>query len=179
MRAASLLPPVPSVADVQAPVSVAGLYGEHQSWLQSWLRRQLGCAHQAADLSQDTFEQVLRAEAERLREWREPRAFLTVIAKRVLFNFWRRRDLEQAYLEALATVADEFMPSAEECAAVLQALERVDALLQGLPVRTRQVFLLNQLEDKSYREIADELGMPVISVRRAMARAIAACCRPG
>ncbi|OZI30939.1 RNA polymerase subunit sigma [Bordetella genomosp. 10] len=151
------------------------LYIEHHRWLESWLRRQIGCLHQAADLAHDTFEQVLRAaEPPALRE---PRAYLAVIAKRVLFNHWRRRDLEQAYLEALAAFrADDFAPSAEDCAAVLEALARIDALLEGLGPRVRQVFLLNQLEDKTYREIGQELGMPVISVRRAMAKAIAACC---
>lgn len=153
------------------------LYLDHRHWLESWLRRQLGCAQQAADLSQDTFEQVLRGAARGpLPALREPRAYLTVIAKRVLFNFWRRRDLERAYMEALATVAEEFAPSAEERVAVLQALAQLDAALDGLPPRTRRVFLLNQLEDQTYAQIAAELGMPVISVRRAMAKAIAACC---
>ena len=32
----------------------------------------------------------------------EPRAFLTTVAKRVLFNYYRRQDLERAYLDALA-----------------------------------------------------------------------------
>lgn len=150
------------------------LYADHHRWLESWLRRQIGCAHQAQDLSQDTFEQVLRAPAP--QALREPRAYLAVIAKRVLLNHWRRRDLERAYLEALAVFADDLAPSAEETAALLQALERIDQLLDGLGPRVRQVFLLNQLEDKTYREIAEELGMPLISVRRAMAKAIAACC---
>lgn len=153
------------------------LYLDHHNWLESWLRRQVGCAHQAADLSQDTFEQLLRASsAGRLPELAEPRAYLAVVAKRVLFNFWRRRDLEQAYLDALATLGEDMAPSAEERVAVLQALERVDALLGTLPPKVRSVFLLNQLEDLSYLEIAERLGMPVISVRRAMAKAIAACC---
>lgn len=157
------------------------LYSDHHSWLESWLRRQIGCAHQAADLSQDTFEQLLRASrAGNAPDLREPRAYLATIAKRVLFNFWRRRDLEQAYLEALATLQDgDAALSAEDHAAVLEALERVDAVLATLPVKTRQVFLLNQLENRTYAQIAEELAMPVISVRRAMARAITACCGLG
>lgn len=153
------------------------LYQDNHRWLEAWLRRQLGCAHQAADLSQDTFEQVLRAAAAaQLPLLREPRAYLTVVARRVLINFWRRRDLERAYIDALAGLPEEFAPSSEERVALLQALEHLDTALAGLPLKTRQVFLLNQLEDLGYREIGERLGMPVISVRRAMARAIAACC---
>lgn len=153
------------------------LYEAHHGWLENWLRRHIGCAHHAADLSHDTFEQLLRAErGGRQVPLREPRAYLTVVARRVLYEFWRRRDLERAYLEALAVWPEETAPSAEERAAALQALQRLDQALGSLPARTRQVFLLNQLEDLSYREIGERLRMPVITVRRAMARAIAACC---
>ncbi|MDD3484875.1 sigma factor, partial [Azovibrio restrictus] len=31
------------------------LYRDHHGWLQGWLRRRLGNAHEAADLAQDTF----------------------------------------------------------------------------------------------------------------------------
>jgi len=37
-----------------APRSHA-LYTDHQGWLQAWLRKKLGNAHQAADLAHDTF----------------------------------------------------------------------------------------------------------------------------
>lgn len=152
------------------------LYVDHHNWLESWLRRQLGCAHQAADLSQDTFTQMLEASsAGRLPPLAEPRAYLTVVAKRVLYNFWRRRDLEQAYIEALATLGDGLVPSAEEHYAVMQALQQIDATLGGLPPKVRQVFLLSQLEGMTYSDISRTLGLPVISVRRAMARSIAAC----
>lgn len=158
-------------------VVVQAIYQAHHGWLQGWLHRRIGCAHHAADLTQDTFERLLRAErAGRQYPLREPRAFLTVVAQRVLYEFWRRRDLERAYLDALASSPAELAPSAEERVAVLQALQLLDTALAGLPERTRKVFLLNQLEERSYREIGEQLGMPVITVRRAMARAIAACC---
>lgn len=64
---------------------------------------------------------------------REPRAFLTTVTHRVLFAHWRRRDLEHAYLEALSAFSEDALaPSAEECAAVLQVLSRLDAVLCGL-----------------------------------------------
>ena len=59
------------------------LYKNHHRWLETWLHRQLDCGHQAADLSQDTFEQVLRAEREgRVPVLRQPRAYLATIARR-------------------------------------------------------------------------------------------------
>jgi RNA polymerase sigma-70 factor (ECF subfamily) len=150
------------------------LYADHHGWLYGWLRRKLGCANNAADLTQDTFVQVLATH--QTTRIHEPRAYLTVIARRLVFNFWRRRDLEQAYLEAITHLPEESVPSLEEQALVFEALELIDRALDGLPVKARQVFLLNQLQELSYREIAAQLGMPVITVRRYMKQAIRACC---
>ncbi|MGK9563787.1 sigma factor, partial [Salmonella enterica subsp. enterica] len=40
-------------------MTLSRLYRDHRSWLESWLRRRLGNAWDAADLSQDTFVRVL------------------------------------------------------------------------------------------------------------------------
>ncbi len=95
------------------------------------MRRKLGCPESAADLAQDTFIRVLSArETPTLIE---PRAFLTTVAKRVLCNFYRRQDLERAYLDALAQLPEHVAPSEEERAIILQTLVELDQLLDGLP----------------------------------------------
>lgn len=61
------------------------LYRDHNGWLQNWLKRRLGNAWDAADLSQDTFLRVL-ASAQPLAEVHEPRAYLLTVGKRLLSN---------------------------------------------------------------------------------------------
>ena len=39
------------------------LYSAHHGWLTAWLRRRLGCSHNAADFAQDTFMRLLVAES--------------------------------------------------------------------------------------------------------------------
>ncbi|WP_268875209.1 sigma factor, partial [Halopseudomonas pachastrellae] len=51
------------------------LYRDHHSWLQNWVRRQLGNTWDVADLSQDTFIKVL-ASSQSVADIREPRAYL-------------------------------------------------------------------------------------------------------
>ena len=76
------------------------LFGDHHGWLLSRLRARLGCTHDAADMAAEVFAQVVAlSEPQSIRE---PRALLTTIAKRLMYDGWRRRDLERAYLEALA-----------------------------------------------------------------------------
>lgn len=157
-----------------APPSVAVLYRDHHGWIAGWLRRRLGDSAQAQDLAHDTFVQILAAR--HLPPLDEPRAYLLTVARRTLFGFWRRRDLEQAYLDALAAQPQAHHPSEHERYAMVQALEAVDRALHGLPPTTRHVLLLSQLHGLTYREIAQRLGIAEVTVRRHMARAIAACC---
>lgn len=154
-------------------VLLTQFYNAHHDWLQGWLRQRLGCRDDAADLTQDTFIQVVVAR--NVAQINEPRAFLATLAKRVLFNFWRRRDLERAYLEELAQFPEAWAPSQEDRALVLEALQQIDAVLGSLKPKVRQVFLLSQLQELTYREISEQLELPVITVRRYMTQAMRAC----
>lgn len=157
-----------------APAGIEALYVDHQPWLHAWLRRKLGDGSQAQDLVQDTFVQLICAR--HLPALDNPRAYLTTVAQRTLFAFWRRRDLERAYLDALAAQPMALQPSEEDRYAIVQALQAVDRVLCTLPHTTRQVLLLAQLEELTYPQIAQRLGVAEITVRRHMARAIEACC---
>lgn len=65
--------------DTAMQQQVGKLYGEHHGWLYGWLRKKLGCAHNAADLAHDTFVRVMASR--RIQFGDEPRAFLTHVAK--------------------------------------------------------------------------------------------------
>ena len=160
-------------ADPPPTDALQTLYRHHHGWLYGWLRRRLGCAFDAADLAHDTFIRVLaRDEAARIRE---PRAYLTTIAHGLMVNHLRRRDLERAYLDALAQHPPAASPSPEARALVLEALYEIDAMLDGLPPAVRRAFLLCQLDGLAHAEIAARLGVSVSSVRQYIARALRHC----
>ncbi|MCE0909270.1 MULTISPECIES: sigma-70 family RNA polymerase sigma factor [Pseudomonas] len=154
--------------------SLPALYREHRSWLETWLRRRLGNAWDAADLSQDTFLRVL-ASAQPLADIREPRAYLLTVGKRLLSNFHQRRSLEQAYLDALATLPEQHVPSPEKRWILLETLQALDELLDGLKAPVRKAFLWSQLEGVGYAEIGKRLGVCERSVKRYMAQAYEHC----
>ena len=154
--------------------TVHALYTEHHGWLSTWLRRRLGCAHSAADLAQDTFVRVL-LRPQVLPTLREPRAYLTTLAKGVVSEHWRRQALERAYIDALAQVPEALALSPEDRLQLLQTLDAIDAMLDGLPPKAREAFVLSQLEGLTYAQIAERLAISERTVKRHMALGFAHC----
>ena len=150
------------------------LYRDHRGWLESWLRRRMGNACDAADLSQDTFLRLL-ASSQRIADLQEPRAYLLTVGKRLLSNFYKRRSLEQAYLSALAALPEECVPSPEQRWLLLETLQALDELLDGLPRAVRRAFLWSQLEGLSYQQIAERLSVSERTIKRYMAQAYEHC----
>lgn len=151
------------------------LYQDHHGWLRGWLNRRLGNRCDAADLAQDTFVCLLVSPAALQQPIATPRAYLLTIARRLVINLYRRRSLEQAYLEVLASLPEACTPSLEHQALVLEALHEVDAVLARLPSKARQAFLLYQLEGLTQDAIAQRLGVSVRSVQRYLALAFEEC----
>ncbi|NMG37055.1 sigma-70 family RNA polymerase sigma factor [Azoarcus sp. TTM-91] len=158
-----------------SPDSVARLYAGHHGWLVGWLRLKLGCQQQAADLAHDTFLRILGARQAALAELREPRAYLTAVARGLVVDQYRRRDLERAYLEALAAEPEQFSPSPEQRQLVLEALMEMDRLLQGLSARARAAWLYSRLDGLPHAEIAALLGVSVPRVRQYLAKVARQC----
>ncbi|WP_373986878.1 sigma-70 family RNA polymerase sigma factor [Duganella sp. BuS-21] len=149
------------------------LYSNHHSWLHRWLWAKLGNAHDADDLAQDTFTRILgRSDLAALSE---PRAYLTTVAKGVLVNWYQRQSLERAYLEALAALPEPTAVSPEQRLLVLETLHEIDAMLDALPSKVKQAFLMSQLDGMGYADIALHLGLSLITIKRYMKQAFLQC----
>lgn len=155
---------------------VDALYCEHNDWLKGWLRKKLGCSHQAADMAHDTFIRVITA-APNLLAINEPRAYLTTVAGRLIIDQARRKKLEQNYLETWATLYGEHAvaPSSQDLVEVIELLSEVAALLEGLPEKPRQAFIMSRVEGLTYSDIAQRLKVSTSMVKKYMAKAIVHC----
>jgi RNA polymerase sigma-70 factor (ECF subfamily) len=156
------------------PCAVSTLYTQHSAWLRGWLRKRLGNHCDAADLAQDTFVKLIKART--ALEIREPRQYLSTVAKGLMIDLLRRRSLEQAYLDTLASLPEAQVPSAETQAILLETLVELDRLLSGLGARVRQVFILSQLDGLTYAQIAMQLGISLRTVNSHMAKAMEHIC---
>ncbi|MDO7927351.1 MULTISPECIES: RNA polymerase sigma factor [Pseudomonas syringae group] len=152
---------------------VGVLYRDHRSWLLAWLRRNVACPQRAEDLSQDTFVRLLGRDE--LKAPNEPRAFLAAVAKGLLFDYFRRAALEQAYLNELMLIPEAEHPSPQDQLLILEDLKTIDRMLGKLSSKARAAFLYNRLDGLSHGEIAERLGVSVSRVRQYLAQAMRQC----
>jgi len=160
----------------QLTLNLSELYANHHRWLVKLLSRKLSCPHSAADIAQDTFVKVLgKSEPIPIQE---PRAYLTTIAHGLMVNYLRRRDMERAYLAALSALEDSqqnLYNCPETLAIAVEKLIIIDRMLDGLPTKVRTAFLLHKLDGLSYAEIADQMQVSVISIKKYIAKALLHC----
>lgn len=156
------------------PQNVAELYRDHHDWLHGLLRRRLGCSETAADLAHDAFVRLL-VRPPSLAGYRAARAYLGSVARGLCVDLWRRREVERAYLEALAARPEPVYPSAEQRALVIEILCEVDAMLRRLPPRVAEAFVLAQIHGLTYRRVAERLAVSERMVKKYMAQAMLQC----
>lgn len=152
---------------------VGGLFRSHYAWLCSRLRRHLDSSASAEDIAADTFVQLLASPG--VVPIREPRALLTTIAQRLLYQFWRRRGLERTHSIGLLDDVELHEPSPEKRAQMIEALQAIDLRLDSLPTKVKATFLLSQINGLTYPQIAAELGICQRSVSDYMAKAFTRC----
>jgi len=153
--------------------AVGELYAQQHGWVVQLLRRKLGNHEQALDMAQETFLRILRSDNPPV--FREPRAYLTTVASRLCGQHFRRQALERAYLESLAQLPPQHVPSPESRWLVVEALDAVGRVLDGLGSKVREVFLLSQLDGLTYPQIAERLGLSINVVQKAMLKAYRHC----
>jgi len=162
-----LMPPHSHTAAVQR------IYEQHHSWLHGWLKGKLSNACDAADVAHDTFIRVLGAH--NAAQIREPRDYLATVARGLVIDRYRRRAIEQAYLETLAVRPEITVISEEDKALIIETLMAVDKALAGLGARAHRIFMMSQVDGLTYQQIAIELKVSLTTVKKHMIRALTEC----
>ena len=162
------------LSEAASSSNLESLYCSHHGWLQGWLRRRLGDSFDAADLAHDAFLRLMQAPRHFDNEL-AARAYLRTTANNLCVDLWRRRQIEQAWLEELAARPEAVAPSTEHQAIVIQALLEIDAMLRSLPVKAANAFVMAVACDMTDREVAERLGVSARMVRKYVAQAMLHC----
>ncbi|MNU47449.1 putative RNA polymerase sigma factor FecI [compost metagenome] len=150
------------------------LYGNHHGWLLAWVNWRLGNAADAADLAHDAFVRLLTRPCH-FDDARQARSYLRKMADGMCIDLWRRRNLEQAWLETLAAQPEPTASSAEQQAIVLEALGEIDAMLRELPPKVAHAFVMAVACEMTDQEVADILNVSSRMVRKYIAQAMLCC----
>jgi RNA polymerase sigma-70 factor (ECF subfamily) len=135
--------------------------------LARWLTRN---EHDAEDVAQDAFVRAFKFfggfRGENGRSW------LLSIVRNTCYNWLeknRRKELGTVFDEKIHVIEDE---SASPEAALSKRFdaEMVRQAMEDLPVEFREVLVLREMEDMSYKEIASIAGIPMGTVMSRLAR---------
>ena len=135
--------------------------------LARWLTRN---GHDADDLVQEAYLRAFRSFD--TFQGKDSRAWLLAIVRNTCFT-WLRKKGNQAtaeFDEQMHSAADE-SPNAESAILSRAALRSLQDCLDGLPLEFREVIILRELEELSYKEISDVARVPVGTVMSRLARA--------
>src|SRR5690606_38528026 len=91
--------------------------------------------------------------------------YLFTIVKRLTISYFRRKVTISKYMEELKVHWNEQEESTLAQVAEREIWDVLQMSIDELPERQKQVYTMNKLEDKSYQEIADDLGLSRSTVK--------------
>lgn len=146
------------------------LFEKHQPELRRLISYKFNKTYQdAEDIVQDAFHNILRAE--NIESLENPKAYLFQTASNLALNRIRKQQHHQRYVAGLdAEETNELTP--ERCVSAVSDLRRLERALERLPQKYRCTFLLSRVQDKTYREISEILGISESTVEKHIIKAL-------
>lgn len=146
----------------------------HKHALHRLLRRRLGNEEDAADVVQESYLRLLR-----YRHERDPGA-IRALLYRIAINLVRMRAREQRRRGGVPVPLDvdwldSGAPSQEQLLIDRQRLELLMAVIERLPQKCHQVFVLSRFQGMSYPQIAQRCGISVKMVEKHITKALLLC----
>jgi RNA polymerase sigma-70 factor (ECF subfamily) len=150
-------------------VEISQLVDQHYESVFRFAYRLSGTSHEAEDISQQAFLDAQR-KLDTLRDPDKVRAWLFMIVR----NLYRRQIRDrvthgEVALEVLVEPVDQKRGSDKQVERSLDS-ESLQQVLNELPEEFRSVLLLFYFRELSYREIAEQLDVPIGTVMSRLSR---------
>lgn len=127
-----------------------------------------GDAELAEDITQDTFLKLWETRGKIDRS--TVKAYLYKIAQNNTINHQKRQQLFFKFMRKAGSEKEYDTP--EKMVEMEQYEEKLQKALSQLPEGGREVFLMNRLEDLTYIEIAERLGLSVKAIEKRMSKVL-------
>jgi RNA polymerase sigma factor (sigma-70 family) len=155
---------------------VAGMAAKYGGRLRRFLKLRLSNASDVPDLAQEVFLRLMRVP--RHEDIRSPEAYLFTVASHVVHQHHQKQVTAPVSLETIENFSSRHMASSDDPTARLEMLERLEHLertLDQLPPRVARALILHRLGGHSIAEVARDLGLAEITVKKYLARALLHC----
>jgi RNA polymerase sigma-70 factor (ECF subfamily) len=139
--------------------ALAELYDQFGSFVYGLAARVISDRRAAEDVTQDVFLYVWEHPEAFEPERGRLRTFLGTLAHRRSVDHVRREEARRRRSERDAAMTTS-VPDVDEMAMALVSAERVRAEVERLPAEQRQAIELAYFGGRTYRQVADELGIP-------------------
>jgi RNA polymerase sigma factor (sigma-70 family) len=155
---------------------VAGMAARYGGRLRRFLRLNLANASDVPDLAQEVFMRLLRVPNH--EDIRSPEAYLFTVASHVVQQHAQKQVRVSESLEILQESTDPPIASPDDPTLQTELQERLgqlERILDELPPRVAMALVMHRLAGYSIEEIARELGVAQITVKKYLARALLHC----
>ena len=151
--------------DAEADAGLRDLYRAYSGWLTARLRKRFG--DDTEDLAQEAWARA--APYSRRGAIRHPKALLLSIVENLAIDRARRRSPQPL------RPSDRIDPVNAADLAPQIDMVLLKQIIEGMPPRLRDVFVLSRFAHLEYQEIGERLGLPVTTVQWRMQKALEYC----
>jgi len=128
--------------------------------------------HDAYDLVQDVFIKIWESRYT-LRKDTNFDAYIFTIAKNAMLSLFRKRLTEQKYLDYMVQLGESDNGGMEEQTNFFFLKQRYEELIEQLPLKRKEIFILSREKGLSNKEIALLKGISEKTVENQLTRALA------
>jgi RNA polymerase sigma factor, sigma-70 family len=156
---------------------ISRLYRQYYGELFRFLASRLPSREDAAEIAQEAFARMLALESD--YPFQHPRGFLFRTALNLTVDAFRSQHPRPHQMDEIA-MAENLpceTPGPESAVYARQRLDLLKNAIAELPPRCRQAFLMHKFENRSYTEIAAEMGISRNMVEKHIIKALAHCRR--
>lgn len=145
-------------------MNIESLFHDHQRELIGRTIKIVHCADIAGEIVQESY--LILTKTSQTQTIKQPRGFLFRVARNLAFDYLKHNKVIAGHVEKYAADYQQEMPSTEHIIEQQQRLEMFKEMVDELPPRCRDVFILYKVYGKSYKEIAQELDISQSGVEK-------------
>jgi len=149
---------------------IAELVRQHNDALVRYVYRFVHSRDDARDIVQQAYYRFFRLDDPTVVN--QFRSYLFRTAKHIAIDWIRQRVTRESFLREESLRSTHVSPSPEQVWAARDELIAFVRWIDELPPKAKKALIMIKIEDKSYEEVAEKLGIKVHSARRLVERAL-------